>query len=320
MGQRALPRVRETTNERDDMSDLSVAMMHARRLELHDHPAPPAGAEVHRGGTFHEVQRGDGAIAIAREYSQAFHMDVSAAQLKAANAAAFKDGLHPGEKLRVPGLDARLDAMFLAENTGLTRVGDQLVHTVKRGDTLSSIARRSNAANGTRVTWRQIYAENRATIGSNPDRVRVGQQLRIPGISTASAQATLQGVSELDQDVVLTRTLRVKHEMGGVETLDVVRFKANASHAQEFGTIEEAIWMGRKELQDDVARSNPMAIVQTRDGAFNLVPVRGEEVSENLDDSYRPLSLAYRAEDRGTVAVLEERWDTGEVAVRRFDR
>ncbi len=301
------------------MSDVNVAMVHARRLELREHPAAPAGAEVHAGGVFHEVQRGDGAFAIAREYSQAYHMDITASQLQNANTAAFENGLHPGERLRIPGLQQRFDTMFLARNPGLSRVGDRLVHSVARGDTLSNIARRYNEANDTRLTWKQLYAANKATIGSNPDRIRVGQRLAIPGITEASPKATLQTVSELDQDVVLTRTGRIRQENGKVESQDVMYYKADGSHAEEFLTLDQAVGEARTRLGSDTARSNPLAIVQTRDGAFQLVPLRGEE-SGLGDDSTTTLSLAYRANDRGVIAVAEERWDTGKVEVRRFDR
>lgn len=301
------------------MSDLNTAMVHARRLELREHPAPPAGAEVHAGGVFHEVQRGDGTIAIAREYSQAYHMDISQQQLEQANAGALRDGLQPGERLVVPGLQARFDAMFLARNPGLSRVGDRLVHTVVRGDTLSTLARKYNDANDTRLSWQQLYAANKSTIGSNPDRIKVGQRLAIPGITTESPKATLQTVSELDQDVVLTRTGRIRHENGTIESTDVMYYKADGSHAEAFLSLDQAVGAARTRLGAGTARSNPLAIVQTRDGAFQLVPLRGTE-SGTGDDSTTTLSLAYRADQRGVIAVADKRWDTGAVDVRRFDR
>jgi LysM repeat protein len=48
-------------------------------------------------------------------------------------------------------------------------------YTVKKGDTLSSIAR----AYGT--TWPGLYSANRAVIGLNPNLIRPGQVLTIPG-------------------------------------------------------------------------------------------------------------------------------------------
>jgi LysM repeat protein len=300
------------------MSNVNLAMAPARRLELHDHPAPPAGAEVHADGIWHEVQRGDGVQAIARDYSRAYHMDISASQLTSANAAKLSDGLQPGELLRIPGLAARFDTMILARNPHLSRVGDRLVHTVQSGDTLSKLAREYNEANGTRVTWQQIYAANKATIGADPSRIRPGQQLVIPGISTASAKATLQGLTELDTDQVLTRTARVRHFDGSVDTIDVVAFRADATHATSYSTASAALSAARTKLGSPSA-SGPLAVMQTRDGAYAVVPLRGTEQSDNLDDSDRTLSLAYRSDDRGVIAVVDRRRDTGAIETRRYD-
>src|SRR4051812_14671424 len=85
------------------MSNLNATMLQARRLELHEHPAPPAGLEVHANGLVHEAQRGDTVGAIARDYSQAYHMDITAAQLRAANVTALGNGIQTGELLRIPG-------------------------------------------------------------------------------------------------------------------------------------------------------------------------------------------------------------------------
>ncbi|CAM5540048.1 LysM peptidoglycan-binding domain-containing protein OS=Streptomyces alboniger OX=132473 GN=CP975_07270 PE=3 SV=1 [Streptomyces alboniger] len=46
-------------------------------------------------------------------------------------------------------------------------------YTVRRGDTLSSIA----ARHGT--SWQQVYAANRAAIGGDPDAIVPGQRLRV---------------------------------------------------------------------------------------------------------------------------------------------
>lgn len=46
--------------------------------------------------------------------------------------------------------------------------------TVKPGDSLSKIA----AANGT--TWQKIYELNKGVVGSNPNLIRPGQQLKMP--------------------------------------------------------------------------------------------------------------------------------------------
>ncbi|MEW1698734.1 transglycosylase family protein [Streptomyces sp. NPDC093249] len=49
------------------------------------------------------------------------------------------------------------------------------VHTVRSGDTLSSIARRFGVEGG----WQALYAANRELIGADPDRLVVGAMLRI---------------------------------------------------------------------------------------------------------------------------------------------
>ncbi|MFJ9433123.1 transglycosylase family protein [Streptomyces sp. NPDC101490] len=49
------------------------------------------------------------------------------------------------------------------------------VHTVRSGDTLSSIARRFGVEGG----WQALYAANRELIGPDPDRLVIGAMLRI---------------------------------------------------------------------------------------------------------------------------------------------
>ncbi|MEV5340942.1 transglycosylase family protein [Streptomyces sp. NPDC052676] len=50
------------------------------------------------------------------------------------------------------------------------------MHTVKRGDTLSSIARRYRVPGG----WQALYKANKATIGASPDRLEVGMLIALP--------------------------------------------------------------------------------------------------------------------------------------------
>lgn len=47
-------------------------------------------------------------------------------------------------------------------------------YTVRRGDTLSAIARRFGLSG-----WRGLYERNRAAIGGNPNVIRPGQRLRV---------------------------------------------------------------------------------------------------------------------------------------------
>lgn len=298
------------------ISSTTVPIVREQRLaHLHEHPAAPPGLEVHAAGLRHEVQRGDSAWGVARDYSQAYHMDVSPTALKRANAAAFRNGLQPGERLVVPGLQERFDASISAEGQGTPAIE----HTVVRGDTLSNIARRYADDAGGSLTWQQLHAENRETIGADPHTIMPGQVLRIPNTGSDGAEVPpLQTLSDLDQDVLLTRVGRVRHEAGGIEQQDVMDFRADASHAEQHASVSDAIRAARTALERGEARSNPIAVVQVRDGSAWTVPLRGEE-SPYLDDSTRTLSLAYRAGEREVVAVVDQPWDRP-VTVRRFDR
>ncbi|HET9382674.1 MAG TPA: transglycosylase family protein [Streptomyces sp.] len=61
------------------------------------------------------------------------------------------------------------------------------MHTVKAGDTLTSIARTYGVKGG----WRGMYDANRETVGSDPDRLRPGTLLVIPR-GSARAQDTVR--------------------------------------------------------------------------------------------------------------------------------
>src|SRR5215210_7427236 len=53
--------------------------------------------------------------------------------------------------------------------------GSEDSYTVKSGDTLSKIGQHHG------VAWREIYEANKDTIGDDPDKIKPGQKLRIPG-------------------------------------------------------------------------------------------------------------------------------------------
>jgi len=291
------------------MSDITTN----RRVHLHQHPAPPPGLEVHAQGLRHEVQPGDSAWGIARDYSQAYHMDVDPSKLQRDNAAAFADGLHPGELLVLPDVQARFDAFIEAEGSPVP----DLRHEVIQGDTLSVLARVYADDAGGALTWQQLHAANRDVIGSNPNLIRPGQVLTIPGTGTEGFDVPpLQSIDELDQDVVLTRVGRLQHEAGGIEQVDVVRYRADAAHAKRHDSVAAAITAARAAVAGS-GSSEPVAVVHTRDGAAWTVPVTGSE-SESLDDSDRTLSLAWRAGSREVVAVVDDPWNAP-VRTRRFD-
>ena len=50
---------------------------------------------------------------------------------------------------------------------------ESITYTVKKGDSLSSIAKKYN------TTWQKIYNDNKKVIGANPDVIKVGQKLVI---------------------------------------------------------------------------------------------------------------------------------------------
>ena len=52
-------------------------------------------------------------------------------------------------------------------------VVSQVVYTVKKGDTLSSIGEKYN------INWKKIYEKNKDVIGDNPDLIFEGQKLVI---------------------------------------------------------------------------------------------------------------------------------------------
>ena len=54
--------------------------------------------------------------------------------------------------------------------------GEQ-TYTVKKGDSLSKIAKR---VYGDAQQWRRIYEANREIIGDNPDIIHPGQALKLP--------------------------------------------------------------------------------------------------------------------------------------------
>ncbi|ANY05833.1 hypothetical protein AFB00_05430 [Pseudonocardia sp. HH130630-07] len=60
---------------------------------------------------------------------------------------------------------------------GTSGAGNQVSYTVRPGDSLERIAREQDVRGG----WTELYAANRRTIGANPDLIRPGTVLRIPG-------------------------------------------------------------------------------------------------------------------------------------------
>ncbi|MGZ9932138.1 LysM peptidoglycan-binding domain-containing protein [Streptomyces sp. NC-S4] len=69
-------------------------------------------------------------------------------------------------------------AVPAAPTRGPGATAKQRTYTVKPGDTLPGIARDEL---GNEARWRELYAMNRGAVGSNPDLVRPGTVLTLPG-------------------------------------------------------------------------------------------------------------------------------------------
>lgn len=98
------------------------------------------------------------------------------------NPAINPDRLRVGQRLRLPATAAnstmKLNGPVAIERRPRkTRVASASSHTIRSGETLSTIAQRYY---GTATAWRRIFDANRATIGRNPDRLVVGTRLVIP--------------------------------------------------------------------------------------------------------------------------------------------
>ncbi|MFR9799472.1 transglycosylase family protein [Streptomyces sp. MS06] len=74
------------------------------------------------------------------------------------------------------------------QTTPQSRAGTTEMYTVVHGDTLSGIAADEHVGGG----WRQLYAANRRTIGSDPDLILPGQRLDLHGTSHPRKPAAKQ--------------------------------------------------------------------------------------------------------------------------------
>ena len=298
-------------------------MQHARRAELQQTDGQPAGLEVHRDGVFHEVQRGETLGGIVDVYSSSMGLDIGgSAEWRKYNADALKHGLKPGELLRVPWLDARMDSSAFTKNHTLhtSYLATHLLHGTMRGDTFASVARQYRATEGLHLSSGQLRAANPRVTPNGNGVIKPGTDLRIPGITFAAPAVTNRSLIQLEGVDLLTLTSRIRHENGDVETVDTMQYVGDGAHAEQLagGTARDAIALAqaRLETQDPISRT--YAVIQAKSGAHWIVPMVGREAGTG-DDSTTTLSLAMRANEREVVAVVQRSAD-GIVTARRFDR
>jgi LysM repeat protein len=121
------------------------------------------------GACTHTVQRGDTLFRIANKYN------ITLAQLRQANPQLTSDIIQPGQVLQLPNCNGQANIVPTTEpgdnaTSAPVPAGGQL-YTVKRGDTVYTIARRFG------VKMQDIIDANKL---NNPDNLKVGQQLIIP--------------------------------------------------------------------------------------------------------------------------------------------
>ena len=132
-------------------------------------PAAPQAERVNDGWHRHVVQPGDDLWSLAERY---YGDGRDWRKIAAANPTVLTGGpdrLQIGWRLKIPDLDDD------------TSHGDRRMITVRRGDTLSSIAERELGATS---RWTEIFRANRSQL-SDPDELTVGMRLSLPEQKTS---------------------------------------------------------------------------------------------------------------------------------------
>jgi LysM domain len=146
-------------------------------IEAAPHSPGPAAPRAERADEVrrqHVVQPGDDLWSLAERY---YGNGRDWRKIAASNPTLLSGGpdrLQVGWQLKIPDLDE-----------GVAHKGDRLI-TVRRGDTLSSIAEREL---GAAARWADIFHANRAQL-SDPDELSVGMRLLVPQQKEPAAKAT----------------------------------------------------------------------------------------------------------------------------------
>lgn len=122
---------------------------------------------------------GDSFKALAQTY---YGSPLHVARLRAANEGQDETKFVAGVRINVPAKSAAGDVRVAAAPAAAGAAAPSAawtngLYTVKSGDVLGSI---SKTVYGSTKHWRRIYDANRDVIGDDPNRLKVGMQLRIP--------------------------------------------------------------------------------------------------------------------------------------------
>jgi nucleoid-associated protein YgaU len=99
------------------------------------------------------------------------------------NRDALRDQLGDRQKSEMPKREhirsavGRKSVASTADELAAASLAAETEHVVASGESLSVIAQNYY---GSANDWPRIYQANKALIGDNPDRIRVGQKLKIP--------------------------------------------------------------------------------------------------------------------------------------------
>lgn len=135
---------------------------------------PAMDTNLDSSGQAYEVVAGDNLTVIARRYG------VSVAEIKALNKLS-SDTIQVGQKLYVPERNASYTPPPPAPRSGPVATNDGTTYTVRPGDTPITIARRL------KVSHKELMRVNGIT---DPTRMKVGQVLIVPGVSSAQPTRT----------------------------------------------------------------------------------------------------------------------------------
>lgn len=124
------------------------------------------------------------------------------------------------------------------------------VYTVRKGDTLSGIAKKLGIPN-----WRTLYEQNKAVIGSNPNLIRPGQKLSYGEILAASTPAPTPagtGAAELATQIAQEQPINFAEVLPWEQyfTPELAQGSAEQAYAQYFAPIAQ---QRQEELESNFA-------------------------------------------------------------------